>query len=514
MQPTALAVDGVGSPVIAGFATTAPGFTTSGAYQSISTGTVNPLSIVRLSSAGDAVFAAAFGGSSINGTSSCMSSFLARCLSDPGVGASAVLLDPLGNIWVAGTTNEIDLPMTPKGIKQTCGCSVNSGDGYLAEFSSDGSGLLYATYLGTSANGPADTSGADTILSAAIDTSAHIWLAGATNGADLPVTANALQRALAGDYDGFVLEYDPASNSLLYGTYYGTRNDNEITRVAIGPDGIPILAGYLDYDRISPYSTGNDFVAKLAPSGIEAAAFPRYGAAAGMAFTPIGSVAVAGSGSVLRVMDEAPVTAPNITAIANNASQDGSGQVSPGEIITIVGLNLGPLDTVNAQLASGQPQIGTLLGGVRVLFDGVASPLLSVSGTQIVAIVPFGTGDQQQTSLTVENAGLTSNVAHIGIVSAVPAVFNSPAVYEHLPVALAINQDGTTNSENNRAAPGSIVTVFATGFGSLQPQPLDGSIPAGAGLGLHQTFWSLGRMVQTRYCMLVPRQEKWPESCK
>ena len=492
MQPTALALDTKGLPVLAGVATTAPGLTTPGAYQSASAGTVVPLSIVRLSATGDVIFAAAFGGHSINGTSSCVSSFLERCLSDPGTGASSVLLDPRGNIWVAGSTNEIDLPITSNAIKKACGCSLSSGDAYLAEFSSDGSSLLYATYLGTSTSGPADTSGADTVLAAAIDSSAHIWLAGATNGMDLPVTANALQRNLAGDSDGFVLEYDPATNSLVYGTYYGTQNDNEITQILIRPDGIPILAGYLNYDRFGPYSTGNDFVAALAPSGIEAVAFPRHGAAAGLAFTPSGSVVVAGSGSVLTIMDEAPTTVPNVIAIANNASQDGSGQVSPGEITTIVGTNLGPTNPVNAQLAAGQQEIGTTLGGVRVLFDGVAAPLLYVSSTRITAIVPFGTAGQQQTVLTVENGGLTSNPAHVGIVSAVPAIFNSPAVYQHLPVAAAINQDGTINSENNRAEPGSVVTVFATGFGALRPQTLDGSIPSGTSPVLEQEVLVFG----------------------
>jgi hypothetical protein len=74
MQPQALAVDANGSLTLAGIATTAPGLTTSGAYAAPSTGTVAPLSIVRLTVDGDAVFAAIFGGHSINGVSSCVPS--------------------------------------------------------------------------------------------------------------------------------------------------------------------------------------------------------------------------------------------------------------------------------------------------------------------------------------------------------------------------------------------------------------------------------------------------------
>jgi uncharacterized protein (TIGR03437 family) len=479
MQPTAMVLDANGLPTLAGLATTTPALTTPGAYLSPATGTVAPLSLVRLSAAGDAVFSAAFGGHSINGTSSCVSTFFARCFSDPITDASAVLLDPQGNIWVAGSTNEIDLPVTPNAVKHTCGCSLNSGDGYLAEFSADGSKLIYATYLGTSTVSETDTNGADTILAAEMDSSTHIWLVGATNGTDLPVTANASQQSLIGDSDGFILEYDTASNKLVYGTYYGTRADSIITRIAIRPDGLPIVAGYLDYDGISPYSSGNDFVATVAPSGIDGVTFPRDGADAGLAFAPSGSLVVAGSGSVLTVMQEGTANDPNILGIANNASLDGGGQVSPGEVITIVGTNLGPANPVNAQLST-EGKVGTLLAGVRVLFDGVAAPLLYVSSNQITAIVPFGMANQQESTMVVENNGAISERVQVGIVPALPGIYRSGAVYRHQPMAAALNEDGTVNSESNPATPGSIVSVFATGLGSLVPAPADGSILSGA----------------------------------
>jgi uncharacterized protein (TIGR03437 family) len=476
MEPQALLVDENGLLTLAGIATTAPGLTTSGAYMSPSTGTVAPLSIVRLTADGDAIFAAAFGGHSINGVSSCMSSFLLRCLSDPGTGASSVLLDPQGHIWVAGSTNEIDLPITENAMKDVCGCSLYSGDGYLAEFSADGASLLYATYIGTSTQSEMDFAGDDQIFSGGMDTSGHIWLTGRTSGTDLPVTSNAIQSNLMGDADGFVLEYDPETNSLVYGTYYGTGASNSITRILIRPDGTPVFAGHLDYNRADPYSFGDNFVATLNSSGINAVTFLRDGADAGLAFTPSGSLVVAGSGSVLRVMDEGSDTSPSIFGVANNASLNGSGQVSPGEIISIVGVNLGPANSLAARLVPGKERLGVELGGVRVLFDGVPAPLLYVSSTQVNAIVPFGTAGQQETILIVENAGATSNHARLGVVSATPAIFSSRSVYHDIPVAAALNQDGTINSETNRAAPGSIVSVFATGFGALMPQPMDGSL--------------------------------------
>jgi uncharacterized protein (TIGR03437 family) len=42
--------------------------------------------------------------------------------------------------------------------------------------------------------------------------------------------------------------------------------------------------------------------------------------------------------------------------------------------------------------------------------------------------------------------------------------------------AAALNQDGTYNSDANPAAPGSIVTVYATGLGPITPSQPDGSL--------------------------------------
>ena len=61
-------------------------------------------------------------------------------------------------------------------------------------------------------------------------------------------------------------------------------------------------------------------------------------------------------------------------------------------------------------------------------------------------------------NLTVENGGVTSNQARLGVVSAV----------------------------HNRAKPGSVASVFATGFGELVTQLADGTIVSGALLLLQQ----------------------------
>jgi uncharacterized protein (TIGR03437 family) len=52
-----------------------------------------------------------------------------------------------------------------------------------------------------------------------------------------------------------------------------------------------------------------------------------------------------------------------------------------------------------------------------------------------------------------------------------PAVFTVDGVH-----AAALNQDGTINSADNPAAPGTVVTVFATGLGPITPPQADGTL--------------------------------------
>jgi len=44
-----------------------------------------------------------------------------------------------------------------------------------------------------------------------------------------------------------------------------------------------------------------------------------------------------------------------------------------------------------------------------------------------------------------------------------------------LPLADAVNEDGTPNSAEHPAQAGSLVTIFATGYGQLAPAAIDGA---------------------------------------
>ena len=160
------------------------------------------------------------------------------------------------------------------------------------------------------------------------------------------------------------------------------------------------------------------------------------------------------------------------TGVVNGASYLGGG-VAPGEIVTLFGNDIGP-ETLIPFASSADGRIGSSLAGVRVLFDGVAAPLLYVSRTQIGAIVPYAVSGQSSTRVQVEYAGVRSFPVELPVVAANPAIF-SLEMSGRGPGAI-LNEDGSVNSAANPAEKGSVVSIYATGEGQTDPWGVDGRV--------------------------------------
>jgi hypothetical protein len=109
---------------------------------------------------------------------------------------------------------------------------------------------------------------------------------------------------------------------------------------------------------------------------------------------------------VLQVTDQIAVTANfqipgklNAAGITNGANFV-YGNLAPGEIITIFGLEFGPTGLTTYQVVGGF--FTTMLAQTRVLFDGVAAPLIYVSANQISAVVPYEVAGKTQSSIQIE----------------------------------------------------------------------------------------------------------------
>lgn len=158
-----------------------------------------------------------------------------------------------------------------------------------------------------------------------------------------------------------------------------------------------------------------------------------------------------------------------------NAASFLSGAVSPGEMITIFGSNLGPTQGVGFEL-TGSGFITTTLAGTEVLFGGIPAPLIYVSSGQITAMVPYAIAGLTSTVLEVESNGYASAPITVPVAVSTPGLFtlNSSGIGE----GAILNQDFTTNSPNNPAAIGSYVSLFLTGEGQTNPAGITGAITA------------------------------------
>jgi uncharacterized protein (TIGR03437 family) len=155
--------------------------------------------------------------------------------------------------------------------------------------------------------------------------------------------------------------------------------------------------------------------------------------------------------------------------IVNAASYQG-GAVAPGEIVTIFGANLGP-----STPAFATPGNDTTAGGTRVLFDGVAAPMIYALAGQVSAVVPVSV--RSSTQVQVEYLGTRSDPVTVPVVAAMPAIFTMDRSGRG-PGAI-LNQDLSVNGPTNAAARGDTLAIYATGatFSTL-PTVRIGGVPA------------------------------------
>jgi uncharacterized protein (TIGR03437 family) len=249
--------------------------------------------------------------------------------------------------------------------------------------------------------------------------------------------------------------------------------DDRIRRVR--PDGtIDTVAGWG-----LPYLTSESGSGPAATDGLPAFLQPL--SPGGMSVDSGGNLYIADSGflrkgSVLRSASGPPELLPR--AVVNAANLYPS-PVAPGELVTLFGTGLGPAAGVSAQ-PDAAGRFGTNLAGVRVLFDGLPAPVLYAQTYRVNAVVPFSATPGATVEVRVEYNGTPSNPATIEIVEAAPAILTLDAPSPRGGRAAALNQDGTINSPDNPAPVGSILTLFATGAGVMQPATPDGQVVATA----------------------------------
>ncbi|MBZ2184427.1 MAG: hypothetical protein K7J46_06910 [Bryobacter sp.] len=153
--------------------------------------------------------------------------------------ASSVVIDSTNRIWFAGTSSSDDFPLTENALQLS---STGFADGYVAAVDPARRGLdsfLFGTLIGGS--------GSDEARALALDRRGNLWVGGITFSSDFPTTARAMQGALGGGTDAFLLQFDPrlrGKDALLYSTYLGGSGFEFLYDMKLIDDSRVALAGY------------------------------------------------------------------------------------------------------------------------------------------------------------------------------------------------------------------------------------------------------------------------------
>jgi uncharacterized protein (TIGR03437 family) len=163
---------------------------------------------------------------------------------------------------------------------------------------------------------------------------------------------------------------------------------------------------------------------------------------------------------------------PTITSLVSGASFLPS-PLAPGEIISLFGRGLGPSDSVPMRLTPGG-LVDNSLSGTRVIIDGTPAPMLYTQAGLVSAIVPFSVAGKSTVQVQVEYQGVRSAPVSFLVAAAAPAIFSIDGSGRGQGAIL--DQDTSVNSDLNPADRGSVIVLYASGAGQMDPPSDDGAI--------------------------------------
>jgi hypothetical protein len=183
-------------------------------------------------------------------------------------------------------------------------------------------------------------------------------------------------------------------------------------------------------------------------------------------------VALTTSGFTVLPWDyDASVAPPRIDRVVNAA--DFSQTIAPGGLISVFGTNLSPVNQTSSQIP-----VPTALGESCLTVNGIAVPMLFVSGQQINAQLPYPV--EGSTTLRLNTPGGVSDNFNLNILPAAPSVFRVTAAGSDLQIPTivrAFNNEMVTPS--NPVHRGDTLVIYATGLGKTSPA-VDAGVPTPA----------------------------------
>lgn len=193
--------------------------------------------------------------------------------------------------------------------------------------------------------------------------------------------------------------------------------------------------------------------------------------------------ALASDGTNLYVADPADhrilVFTPGDTSLAGNALLNSAtllpGPIAPGTLVTITGASLSyRSDSVQQKPDENLPR---KLGGVEVVFNGTAIPLLSVAPDEIQGQIPYGVENISSASMYVRTERPDGSISITNAISAnvspaAPGLYAFTGTEPRTGILLHRSDDeeepgGMPVTPESPAVPGEVLTVWATGMGAV-----------------------------------------------
>ncbi len=145
----------------------------------------------------------------------------------------ACATDAEGNVVMAGRSSGGSRMATPDAFQTTVG--GGGGDAFLVKFNTHGE-RIWGTFLGGS--------NSDEATACAIDPDGNIYVAGNTESENFPVLLPFQSTYGDGDFygDGFLAKFDK-TGALLWSTYYGGEDDEEVTSCTLDAAGNVYIGG-------------------------------------------------------------------------------------------------------------------------------------------------------------------------------------------------------------------------------------------------------------------------------
>ncbi len=145
---------------------------------------------------------------------------------------NAVAIDFNGGIFVGGETGSSNFPLSTS-WRDAYKAGV---DGFVAKISSNGSQLMYSSYI----PGALD----ERVLAIAAKPTGELLVGGVTNSTDFHTENGAYQRLKKALTDGFMMEFRPSGSLLNFSSYIGGDGDDRVTGVGYDPSfGAIFIAG-------------------------------------------------------------------------------------------------------------------------------------------------------------------------------------------------------------------------------------------------------------------------------